>query len=272
MSFFPFRAIVSDLDGTLLNAHHMIGDFTIQTLQQLAAKGIDIMLATGRNHTDLLPILKKVNIEKAVMITSNGARAQDLQGNLLVRDYLPEQIAFDIMNLDFDRQRVCVNAYQGDDWFINIDVPQLRKYHQDSGFMYEVVDFAQHHGRETEKVFFIGREPQDLIGLEQHLQANYADTTSITYSTPVCLEIMNKNVSKASALEKVLADRDYDLQHCLAFGDGMNDVQMLSRVGKGCVMGNADPRLKEACPHLEVIGMNAQESVANYIRTIFDIE
>lgn len=56
---FPFRAIVSDLDGTLLNAHHMIGDFTIQTLQQLAAKGIDIMLATGRNHTDLLPILKK---------------------------------------------------------------------------------------------------------------------------------------------------------------------------------------------------------------------
>ncbi|MFD1806678.1 Cof-type HAD-IIB family hydrolase [Pasteurella oralis] len=267
----PFRAIVSDLDGTLLNANHVIGDFTIETLQKLAAKGIDIMLATGRNHTDLMPILKKVNIENAVMITSNGARAQDLQGNLLVRNYLPERIALEIMNLPFDRTRVCVNSYQGDDWFINIEVPQLRKYHQDSGFMYEVVDFAQHHGRATEKVFFIGREPQDLVEIEAHLKKTYGDVTSITYSTPQCLEVMNRNVSKASALAQVLAERDYDMQQCLAFGDGMNDVQMLTQVGKGCVMGNADPRLKAACPDLEVIGFNAQESVANYIRTIFDI-
>lgn len=271
MQPFPFRAIVSDLDGTLLNTNHVIGDFTIDTLQKLAAKGIDVMLATGRNHVDLFPILQKVNIEHAVMITSNGARAQDLQGNLLVRNYLPESTAFEIMNLPFDRQRVCVNTYQGDDWFINVDVPQLRKYHQDSGFMYEVVDFAQHHGRDTEKVFFIGREPQDLVELELHLRAVYGDCTSITYSTPVCLEVMNQNVSKASALERVLASRDYDMQHCLAFGDGMNDVQLLSQVGKGCVMGNADPRLKAACPHLEVIGLNAQESVANYLRHLFDL-
>ncbi|SUC10905.1 Cof family protein [Pasteurella canis] len=271
MQKFPFRAIVSDLDGTLLNTNHVVGDFTIETLQKLAAKGVDIMLATGRNHTDLLPILKKINIENAVMITSNGARAQDLQGNLLVRNYIPELTAFEIMNLSFDRTRVCVNSYQGDDWFINIDVPQLRKYHQDSGFMYEVVDFAQHHGRATEKVFFIGREPQDLVQIETHLKTAYGDSTSITYSTPVCLEVMNQNVSKASALEQVLANRDYGMQQCIAFGDGMNDVQMLTQVGKGCVMGNADPRLKAACPDLEVIGLNAQESVANYIRTLFNI-
>lgn len=41
------------------------------------------------------------------MITSNGARAQDLQGNLLVRNYIPETIAFEIMNLLFDRTHMC---------------------------------------------------------------------------------------------------------------------------------------------------------------------
>lgn len=63
MQKFPFRAIVSDLDGTLLNTNHVVGDFTIETLQKLAAKGVDIMLATGRNHTDLLPILKKSTLK-----------------------------------------------------------------------------------------------------------------------------------------------------------------------------------------------------------------
>ncbi|WP_424405165.1 Cof-type HAD-IIB family hydrolase [Pasteurella sp. PK-2025] len=267
----PFRAVISDLDGTLLNAHHVVGHFTIQTLQKLAEKGVDILFATGRNHTDVIPIFQKVNIKKAVMITSNGARVQDLQGNILRQNYLPEDLAFELMNIPFDHSRVCLNTYQGDEWFINLDIPQLRQYHQDSGFMYQVVDFQKHHGRETEKVFFIGRSPQDLQPLEQYLKSHYADQTHITYSTPQSLEVMNKNVSKATALAQVIAKRDYSMMDCLAFGDGMNDVDMLKEVGKGCIMGNADPRLKSACPQLEVIGLNAHESVASYLRATFGL-
>ena len=36
----PFRAIISDLDGTLLNAEHTLGQFTIETLEKLAAAGV----------------------------------------------------------------------------------------------------------------------------------------------------------------------------------------------------------------------------------------
>ena len=45
----PYRAIVSDMDGTLLNEHHVIGDFTAQTLEHLYDNKVDIILATGRN-------------------------------------------------------------------------------------------------------------------------------------------------------------------------------------------------------------------------------
>lgn len=271
MQQLPFRAIVSDLDGTLLNGNHVIGDFTISTLQKLEEKQVDIILATGRNHTDVASILSKIAVKNALMVTSNGARVHDLQGNLLYSSSLPENIAFEIMNMDFDRNRICVNSYQDEGWFINIDVPQLRKYHQDSGFMYEIVDFKQHHGRATEKVFFIGRTPEDMVDLEQRLKQQYGDQTSITFSTPVCLEVMNKNVSKGTALAEVIANRDYGLAQCIAFGDGMNDVEMLSAVGKGCVMGNADPRLKQACPQLEQIGFNQHEAVASYLRAIFGV-
>ena len=164
-----------------------------------------------------------------------------------------------------------MNSYQADGWFINKDIPELYKYHKDSGFVYDVVDFKQHHGRDTEKVFFIGKAPADLVELEQRIRQNFGEKISMTYSTPICLEVMNKNVSKATALAQVIEQREYGLQDCIAFGDGMNDVEMLAEVGKGCIMGNADPRLVQACPQLEVIGRHGHEAVASYLRAIFGI-
>ena len=53
----------------------------------------------------------------------------------------------------------------------------------------------------------------------------------------------------------------YNLKDCIAFGDGMNDAEMLSMAGKGCIMGNAHQRLKDLHPELEVIGLNADDAV-----------
>ena len=151
MQQLPFKAVVSDLDGTLLNTNHVIGEFTIDVLNKLEQKGVDIILATGRNHTDVASILGKIGAEHAVMITSNGARVRDLKGNLIYSNSLPEEIVLELYKIPFDRTKVCINTYQDDGWFINTDVPELEKYHKDSGFMYEVVDFTKHHGRGTEK-------------------------------------------------------------------------------------------------------------------------
>ncbi|MGX2950579.1 Cof-type HAD-IIB family hydrolase [Ursidibacter sp. B-7004-1] len=268
----PFRAIISDLDGTLLNRDHKIGQFTIETLEKLAKQGIDIYLATGRNYPDVKQIISKVNIQDAMLVTSNGARANNLAGEQLVSNYLPEILAFEIMTqTPFDKQMVCLNSYQGDEWFINVDVEQLRQYHQDSGFMYQVVDFSRHHAKQTEKIFFIGRNPECLLPVEQHIQQTYGELVQMTYSTPQCLEIMAKGVCKANTLKELVKLKGYELSDCISFGDGMNDVEMLTFAGKGCVMGNADPRLKQCLPNNEVIGNNKDEAVASYIRAIFGL-
>lgn len=266
----PFRAIISDLDGTLLNADHTLGDFTVKTLEKLAAQGVDIFFATGRSFADVKQIISKVNIKEATLVTSNGARANNLAGSLLAQHHIEETLAFELMqNITFDPSNVCLNSYQGEQWFINRDVEQLKQYHQDSGFMYEVVDFKQHHGKQTEKVFYIGRSPEALVSVEQQIQACYAAQVQMTYSTPQCLEVMAKNVCKANTLRELVAQKGYSLSDCIAFGDGMNDVEMLAQAGKGCVMGNADPRLKQALPNNEVIGFNKEEAVAEFLESIF---
>lgn len=273
LSSLPFRAVISDLDGTLLNHEHRLGQLTIDTLEQLAALGVDIFLATGRSQPDVARIMSKVAIEDATLVTSNGARANNLAGQHFVHHYIPETLALEILTqTPFDPNNVCVNSYQGDEWFINVEVEPLRKFHQESGFMYQVVDFSQHHGKQTEKIFFIGRTAESLAPIEKWVREKYGDQIQATYSTPQCFEIMAKGVCKANTLAEVVAARGYSLKECIAFGDGMNDIEMLSEAGKGCIMGNADPRLRQALPNHEVIGENKDEAVAKYLRQIFGLK
>ncbi len=271
MNQLPFRAVVSDMDGTLLNANHVVGDFTLDTLEKLSQSGVDIMLATGRNYVDIAAILRKMNLKNAYAITSNGAEVHDLQGNLIYSSYIPEELAFEIMQTPYDKKNIFLNTYQGDEWFVSIDIPEMNKYHKDSGFVGQVVDFSQHHGRKTEKVFFIGRTTEDLLPLEKYLTEKYGDRCAIFYTSLQSLEVMNKGVCKANGLLKILEQRDYDIRQCIAFGDSLNDVEMLAEVGKGLVMGNADPRLKVALPNNEQIGLNKDEAVASYLRAIFGV-
>ncbi len=270
-SLLPFQLIASDLDGTLLNAQHIVGDFTIDTLRKLEQKHVDIVLATGRKHEDVFSIVKKIGIENIQIITSNGARIHDLSGKLLYKNDLPVDLALDIMNTPFDQNKIFVNSYQDSGWFIDRDIPQMAKYHQDSGFTYQVTDFRHHDASGTEKVFFIARTQADLLELEHYLRKTYGDQTEIVYASLNCLEIMNKQVSKGNALKKALADRHFSAEQCLAFGDGMNDESMLDFVGKGCIMANANPALIKALPHLEIIGYHGHEAVASYLRAIFNL-
>ncbi|MBE2896074.1 Cof-type HAD-IIB family hydrolase [Pasteurellaceae bacterium HPA106] len=266
-----FRAVVSDLDGTLLNAQHYVGDFTIETLQRLEQHGVDIVLATGRSQPDVAGIIKRIGLKRGVMITSNGARIHDISGNSLYAQFLPEAIAQQLVQVPFDRHNVVMNAYQNGQWYISQAVPEFERFFKDSGYSYTVVDFASHPLTDCEKVFFIARESAFLEPIEHTVRAQLGDEVSITHSGPRCVEFMQKGVSKAAALTALLAHRDYDLSACVAFGDGLNDLAMLQEVGKGCVMGNADPRLKAQAKGLLHIGTNSNESVASFLRAHFGV-
>jgi hydroxymethylpyrimidine pyrophosphatase-like HAD family hydrolase len=55
----------------------------------------------------------------------------------------------------------------------------------------------------------------------------------------------------------------------VAFGDGMNDFEMLSMVGRGVVMGNAHDRLKLALPEHEQTLTSDEDGVAVYLEKLF---
>lgn len=261
-----FKVVVSDLDGTLLNNQHQISPHTRRTLHRLTERGIRFIVATGRHHIDVQSIRDTLGLD-IFLITANGAVVHDKQDNCIYNQTIPPQLAQELVEIE-RLPNIDLHLYQGDEWLVEAESPELLAYHKDSGFTYRVVDPVALDKQGINKIFYTGEHP-DLVELENRLLTYFGDRLSIAFSTPTCLEAMPKGVNKGNAVKAVLELNGYRLQDAIAFGDGMNDFEMLSMAGRGVVMGNAHSRLKDALPGHPQALTNDEDGVAEYLTQLF---
>ncbi|WP_241608371.1 sugar/pyridoxal phosphate phosphatase YigL [Rosenbergiella australiborealis] len=265
-----YPIVASDLDGTLLSPEHSLTDFAAQTLQRVTQRGVSFVFATGRHHVDVAQIREKLGID-AYMITSNGARVHDTQGNLLFAHNLDRDIAEELILLKYQDKEILTQIYRDDEWFIARECHDDSSFFMESDFRYQIYQPVDFSLEGISKVFFTCNDHQQLLQLEAALVARFGDRVNVSFSLPICLEVMAGGVSKGHALDKVSRRLGYSLQDCIAFGDGMNDKEMLSMAGKGCIMENGQQRLKELLPDLAVIGNNGQDAVPRYLRQLYAV-
>ncbi|EGA63645.1 Cof-type HAD-IIB family hydrolase [Vibrio brasiliensis] len=263
----PFHIVASDLDGTLLAPNHQLSDFSKQTLKALHEKGFTFIFATGRHHVDVAGIREIAGIP-AYMITSNGARVHDQNDELMYSKNVPEELVQAVIDEIRQDQDIFIHMYQNEDWLLDRDDEMLAKFHSESGFSYKRFEAHAAPCDGIAKIFFThpSQDHDHLVTFEHKLRDKFGDKLNIAFSTPWCLEVMAAEVSKGHALEAVAKSLNLTLENCIAFGDGMNDAEMLEMAGKGLVMETAHHKVKEALPNNEVIGSNADDAVAHYLQ------
>ncbi|WP_086981878.1 Cof-type HAD-IIB family hydrolase [Vibrio aphrogenes] len=258
------RIVASDLDGTLLLPDHTLGELTKNTLKKLHDQGMTFIFATGRHHIDVESFRASAGIP-AYMITSNGARVHSPENELLYSKNLPENVIQPIVDIIKHDPTHRIHIYRSNDWLTDKEDLKLSQHHQESGFNYALFDVDNAPTEDIAKLFFTHPDHDHLAEYEQQLKEKFGDQISIAFSTPWCLEMMAPHVSKGDALQAVAHKLGKDLEHCIAFGDGMNDVEMLQAAHKGLVMGTAHSKVMQALPNNEVIGCCADEAVARYL-------
>lgn len=145
----------------------------------------------------------------------------------------------------------------------------LAEFHKESGYSFQIIDFNKFKSdSNVAKAFYLG-EIDKIDILEKRLRDRFKDNLTVITSSPHCLEIMKKGVSKGKALEKIVNKLGISLDEVVAFGDGRNDYEMLSMVGKGFLMGNATERLKEKMPNNEIIDTCNNDGVAKKLKEMF---
>ncbi|SCK28925.1 Cof-type HAD-IIB family hydrolase [Vogesella sp. LIG4] len=259
-----FRAIATDLDGTLLDADSRVNARSWQALRRAAAAGCQLIVATGRHHRDVRNILAAGQDLSISVISSNGARvhAHDdrelYAANLapaLVNKLVQPVLAGDAeMALYLDEHRLACR-YHG----------PLLAY---AGKAQQVDSLVDYHGSNVAKIIYHAA-PERLAAIEQDILHRFEGQLALVYSQDCYLEVMAAGVSKGSALSLLLAQLGVAAQDCAAFGDAQNDVEMLQLVGYPHRMANASPRLSGQVPQARAIGHHADSAVAGVLELAF---
>ena len=266
-----YPVVVSDLDGTLLNKQHELTPRTRDTIQRLSRQGIKFIFATGRHYQDVERIRAQLGIDM-YLITSNGARVHNPRGEMIIHHDIPAQLVHPLLAMSKPLvDKVHTNIYKGDQWLLEVGDATLNEFHKESGFTYTLADFDTLDTDAIQKIFFVALSHDDLQPLAEQIRSLYGDQLSITFSLPECLEAMAAGVCKGNALTEVLTLKGYTLADAIAFGDGMNDLEMLAEVGKGVIMGNADPMLVKSLPDNERIGHCNDHAVAEYLARLYQL-
>ena len=259
-----YQIVASDLDGTLLAPNHQLSEFTKETLRKLSRKGYNFVFATGRHHIDVASIRGQADIP-AYMITSNGARVHDHNDQLIYSKNIAEKLIQPVIDIVKTDPAINIHIYQDERWLLSHEDEKLKEYHKDSDFPYMLFDVDNAPTHDVAKLFFTYPDHDHLAKFEAEIKQRFGDGLYIAFSTPWCLEVMAVGVSKGAALKAVAETIHLSLEDCIAFGDGMNDAEMLSMVSKGLLMKTAHEKVKKALPTIERIGSNAEDSVARYL-------
>ncbi|MBD3895759.1 HAD family hydrolase [Halomonas sp. ML-15] len=260
--------IVSDLDGTLLGADHDLHPDTIATLRALAAQGHHLAFASGRHYRDMLAFRERLGVP-VHLISTNGAYLHAPDDQLLHARHLAAEHARELI-AQARPAGVRLNLYQDDEWLIDAPAPELLALHAHTGFGYRVVDPALLDGQGVGKVLYIG-DPEHLAELEAGIVGRLGKQLHVTYSMANSLEIMAGGVNKGRALTALLERLQIAPEACLAFGDNLNDSEMLAVAGEAHVMANAHPELPGRVPGASVIGHHAEIAVARRLQDYFSL-
>lgn len=280
-----FKAVFTDMDGTLLAPNHQVSDFTKDVLKRLKAKGIPLILSTARPYSAVLHTIATNGLEPDYVISTNGGRIHDRDQNVVARHDLDPKLVKEIASIrrqpreDGSLDETCppkkfsTNIYPERDW-VTDDGDQQEVIEVFFHSLYpKVVDYLTCPDSTFDNVHQMWlKGPTDaLMAMKKYLDAHYGDRVQVLHSWITCIDVIQKSVDKGSAVSEVCAMNGFKLEEVVAFGDSMNDEPMLKVVPHSFVMGNALPALREALPDREVILSNAEDGLAKKLIELFQL-
>lgn len=262
-----YKAIICDMDGTLLTSKHNISEYTKKIISEINKKGIIFIIATGRPYLDAKFFKNQLGLN-SYLISSNGANIHNENDEEILSETISPNFVNKILDFEVDKKIYHRNIYAQNEWHIEYKIDGLDEFHAESGFSYNITNFDDFKNREITKFFFL-TEFENMNILEKKLRDEFERDLSVTLSSPYCLELLKKNVNKGEAIKKIAENLNISLEEMIAFGDGLNDYEMLSNVGKAFIMGNGNARLKEKLPNLEIVGTCDEDGVAKKLEYLF---
>ena len=87
-----YKAVFSDIDGTLLTSEHIVSTATIEAIASLQDKNIPFVIISSRSASCIYPILEKHHFQCPI-VACGGAWIEDMNGRILSNEGMSKQTA-----------------------------------------------------------------------------------------------------------------------------------------------------------------------------------
>lgn len=241
--------LVLDIDGTLTNSKKEITQRTKNAIIDTMKRGHKVMLASGRPTYGMHRYEKELELKEngGFLLSFNGGRIIDCAtGRVIYQKTLPGEVI--PVLYEFAVSHDCgLITYQNENIILGTRMDEyIGIESRINGMEVKKVDnFVEYVNFDVNKCLMTA-EPERAEQYEKMLQEKLGDVLSIYRSDPYFIEIMPKNIDKASSLDRMLSSVGLYRENTICCGDGYNDISMLQYAGIGVAMANAQKKVKES--------------------------
>lgn len=265
-----YKAICSDIDGTLLNSERDLSARLKKFIAELP-ETFPIILASSRMPDAMRHLLVDLGRRSEPLIAYNGGFVIDQNGQVLDSVEIPLELVQKIIDLT-QQTAIHISLYQGEKWFeekedywskreiANTKVNPTWQNHQDTMLSWSGSGSGAH------KVMAMG-DSNEISWLFGELHLAYSDQLHLYRSKDTYIEIAPKKISKATGLQLLLNHLyDFGMDDVIAFGDNYNDIDLIQSVGWGVAVANARPEVKSVAK--EITLHHKEDGVADTLERI----
>lgn len=247
-----YKIVFIDIDGTLVNGEKNIPNDAKLAIRELKKRHIPVVLATGRAPYFFSDILADLGLSS--YISFNGSyvvhEAEEVYRKPIPVETLKALEDMALKNnhpLVFQGSKECcanheehahiIESFQS----LKLNAPSYRKDFWKEADIYQCLLFCE--------------------GKEEKLYEESFSNIHFVRWHPLSTDVIPTGGSKAAGIAQILNILNIDPKEAVAFGDGLNDKEMLSYVGMGIAMGNAHENIK---PYAKFVTKHVDEGGIAY--------
>ena len=226
------KMIYFDIDGTLVNNQKIIPDSTKLAIKKLKENGHEVAIATGRNLFMAQNIIDELEISHYVVcngaagylhkeqVYENPLDPAQLEKLIKVADSNNHQIIYETPVKLRRRNEVADVRITTAMKSVGYGVPKFDR------------DFYQHNSL-VQCLLFYREDEKQLYESSQFSKFRFVRWHDSG------VDVLPHDGSKANTVLRVALENGYGVADTIAFGDGLNDLEMIEKLGIGVAMGNA---------------------------------
>ena len=223
------KMIAVDLDGTLMRDNSTASERTYATLKRCRDQGIRVVCATGRGGSSYR-LLPPEYVDGRVLVNGVSTYAD---GQLVRYCAMAKEHIKPFLQACAQRGLIVEIEYQGQKYANSLD------HTVSVGVTYAFIDLNDYE-QDAESFFSYGISPEEA----EYIAAHLPQFSRAYFSRYHDVMIISGEASKASGLAKLAELWGIKPAEIVAFGDDINDIEMLQYAGIGVAMGNSVDEVK----------------------------